>query len=382
MLFNNQMQRMVSATITSQTQTNDDVILIDDKMPSTSNGIHCHRHLNNNEVVNLIDSESEPEDDNVGNDGIMEFVDRLIDESFVNVTKAQAITNGHDENKDPEMELFYEDKNSAFKLSDIPKYTTKEFSTIQTTKEKGNGAKAVGGETSIICLDTTCESAANESIIYLTEEKNVKESIAGEKHYMALPKPKFLESSAIASLYNLIPNNNLPVRVELRDELSIGSKKRRRNRRGKTSNARKQRNWDKMVTRHGISVGNGEAISTSQIVKTPQTSVNNIQNLPSTSQISVVAKETTRKVERVIIIDGSNVAMGARKEFDRDSHMDYCVEGLKKCIDHFENLGFEAKAVVPEYRMRREKSSNWPLINELKTQGKVVCTPSKSYDDR
>lgn len=40
------------------------------------------------------------------------------------------------------------------------------------------------------------------------------------------------------------------------------------------------------------------------------------------------------------------------------------------------------KAIVPEFRVRRERSSNHNLMNELKDNGKLVCTPSKSYDDR
>lgn len=40
------------------------------------------------------------------------------------------------------------------------------------------------------------------------------------------------------------------------------------------------------------------------------------------------------------------------------------------------------KAIVPEYRVRRDKSSNHNLMNELKDKGKLACTPSKSYDDR
>lgn len=40
------------------------------------------------------------------------------------------------------------------------------------------------------------------------------------------------------------------------------------------------------------------------------------------------------------------------------------------------------KAVVPEYRVRREKSSNHELMNMMKDSGKLLLTPSKSYDDR
>lgn len=60
----------------------------------------------------------------------------------------------------------------------------------------------------------------------------------------------------------------------------------------------------------------------------------------------------------------------------------FSMTGLKIGIDHFEKMGFQVKAVVPEFRCRREKSSNHALMVEMKDQGKLVCTPSKSYDDR
>lgn len=56
--------------------------------------------------------------------------------------------------------------------------------------------------------------------------------------------------------------------------------------------------------------------------------------------------------------------------------------GLKIGIEHFERMGFKVKAFVPEWRLRREKSSNQALMLELRDQGKLTLTPSKSYDDR
>lgn len=51
-------------------------------------------------------------------------------------------------------------------------------------------------------------------------------------------------------------------------------------------------------------------------------------------------------------------------------------------IEHFEQLGFQVKAIVPEYRVRRDKSSSQAIMRHLQETGKLVCTPSKSYDDR
>lgn len=40
------------------------------------------------------------------------------------------------------------------------------------------------------------------------------------------------------------------------------------------------------------------------------------------------------------------------------------------------------KAILPEFRIRRDKSSNHEIMMQLKDTGKLMCTPSKSYDDR
>lgn len=54
---------------------------------------------------------------------------------------------------------------------------------------------------------------------------------------------------------------------------------------------------------------------------------------------------------------------------------------LKKVITYFEDKKFQVKAIVPEYRVRRDKSSNHDLMKEMHDNGKLITTPSKSYDD-
>lgn len=51
-------------------------------------------------------------------------------------------------------------------------------------------------------------------------------------------------------------------------------------------------------------------------------------------------------------------------------------------MNYFENLGFEVRAIVPEYRLKREKCSNPEMINAMKDNGSLICTASKAYDDR
>ena len=51
-------------------------------------------------------------------------------------------------------------------------------------------------------------------------------------------------------------------------------------------------------------------------------------------------------------------------------------------MNYFENLGFEVRAIVPEYRLRNERSSNKQLLQVMQENGSLICTASKAYDDR
>lgn len=79
----------------------------------------------------------------------------------------------------------------------------------------------------------------------------------------------------------------------------------------------------------------------------------------------------------MIVIDGSNVAF--RHSVDKK---EFSVKGLSICIEYFQKLGHDVKAVVPEFRMRRDKTTDPDTLKELESKGIVILTPSKSYDDR
>nr|XP_014100213.1 NEDD4-binding protein 1 isoform X1 [Bactrocera oleae] len=89
-----------------------------------------------------------------------------------------------------------------------------------------------------------------------------------------------------------------------------------------------------------------------------------------------------QSMKRLILIDGCNVA------FNHALNREFSVKGLKICIDYFEKMGHEVKAVVPQFRMH--KCSNSAAMFELHSAGKIVITPCKnlpgkftiSYDDR
>ncbi|KAH8253800.1 hypothetical protein KR032_006961, partial [Drosophila birchii] len=88
--------------------------------------------------------------------------------------------------------------------------------------------------------------------------------------------------------------------------------------------------------------------------------------------------------KRSIIIDGSNVA------FAHGNSNVFSSEGIKYCLQYFDKMGHNAKAVMPSFRRNAFKSSNPELLDQLHKEGKIVFTPCKnipgqksiSYDDR
>ncbi|KAM7343159.1 aarF domain containing kinase 1 isoform 2-T2 [Cochliomyia hominivorax] len=95
-------------------------------------------------------------------------------------------------------------------------------------------------------------------------------------------------------------------------------------------------------------------------------------------------KEGLTSGKRMVIIDGSNVA------FKHGLDQVFSVKGLKIAIEYFEKMGHEVKAVIPQFRMNRNKSTDTDELLRLHKAGKIVQTPCKnlpgltsiSYDDR
>nr|XP_029726355.1 endoribonuclease rege-1-like [Aedes albopictus] len=88
--------------------------------------------------------------------------------------------------------------------------------------------------------------------------------------------------------------------------------------------------------------------------------------------------------KRFVVIDGNNVA------FAHTHGQAFSVKGLDICIQYFKKMGHEVKAVVPQFRLKREKSTDHRLLEELYKKGDILLAPSKnlpgqkssSYDDR
>ncbi|XP_037819177.1 putative uncharacterized protein DDB_G0287457 isoform X2 [Lucilia sericata] len=96
------------------------------------------------------------------------------------------------------------------------------------------------------------------------------------------------------------------------------------------------------------------------------------------------ANEELTEGKRMVIIDGSNVA------FKHGLDQAFSVKGLKIAIEYFERMGHEVKAVIPQFRMNKSKSTDPEELERLHKAGKIVQTPCKnlpgltstSYDDR
>ncbi|EAT47331.1 AAEL001562-PA [Aedes aegypti] len=94
------------------------------------------------------------------------------------------------------------------------------------------------------------------------------------------------------------------------------------------------------------------------------------------------SSDTPKK--RFVVIDGNNVA------FAHTHGQAFSVKGLDICIQYFKKLGHEVKAVVPQFRLKKEKSTDQRLLEELYKKGDILLAPSKnlpgqkssSYDDR
>ncbi|XP_016972473.1 uncharacterized protein LOC108039852 isoform X2 [Drosophila rhopaloa] len=105
---------------------------------------------------------------------------------------------------------------------------------------------------------------------------------------------------------------------------------------------------------------------------------------PSEEEAVTSSSSKPKTNKRTIIIDGSNVA------FAHGNSRLFSAEGIKYCVQYFDKMGHNVKAVIPMFRKNLYKSSNPEILDELHKEGKLVFTPCKnipgkmssSYDDR
>lgn len=222
----------------------------------------------------------------------------------------------------------------------------------------------------VICLDSSIDVSKHEddSVIFISEEKI---AIPRKKLPPKLAKPDCLNSPAVNNLLSLVrsPKKFLP-----HDKFAKLTPKRRLRQQNRARAFQLKKSMENPFD--GI-VSDISAEENQEPLQPITLTTADIVNQPS------LAPVVKPKEKRIILIDGSNVAMQYNdEENQRRTDANFSAEGLKICIDYFESKGFQVKAVVPEYRVCRNKSSNHELMNELRNTGKLMLTPRKSYDDR
>jgi Zc3h12a-like Ribonuclease NYN domain len=288
-------------------------------------------------VINLVeDEDNELEEGEIVDDTNIDSFVNLIEESFSVLQESRKIKDLKFTPEKSSSNLFYEDKSlNNLAPSKVPLYNQPEL------KER----ESIEDSPEVICLDAT-RSFSDDSVIFVSHEKPTVPS-----------PPKFNKS--------LLNANDK-------------SKSRRR---------QKVLKWKEKKDRECALKNNA----------LPQPSTSKAKNAPNRTS-SPKAKE-----KRIILVDGSNVAISYANDVHCKNSRIFSAEGtpvslliffkfytkiyshivgLEKSLTYFEKLGFRVKAVVPEHRLRFDNSTNHTLMQKLEKSGKLILTPSKSYDDR
>lgn len=331
----------------------------------------------------VIDDDSELEDGEIVDD---DSHISLMRESRKAIQKARSITemNIPSTSSSEVKPLFYEDKNlDELKNAKVPLYNT---------VTDANGSQNSSSE--VICLSDTL---ADDSVIFVKTPVN------------ALRRPSFLSTPVINKLFGISDP-----KIQNEDQSPTKDTSPRKLKRVQRTRAYMAK---KKLMRFTLTQDNLNQISI------PPASL----NLPSTSKAAAASK--TNKVQltktatvtktyaevvapppptissdvavpqdrksppplaqtkekRIILVDGSNVAFGYTESkmgrLRRKDDKDFSAEGLNIAINHFAKLGFQVKAVIPEFRVCRERSSNQELMLKMKDSGSLLLTAAKSYDD-
>ncbi|KAL7050666.1 hypothetical protein ACKWTF_004172 [Chironomus riparius] len=364
--------------------------------PSTSKD--NQENLKAYQSVTII-SDDDLEDGEIIEDKVTQYVS-LIADSFKEVERSKMIKDKKSPDSSYENQpIFYVDK-SADSFSEVPLYKPLTGSFVQPMEV----------DDSVIVVNDT-HSNSDDSVIIIEDKSPIKQ-------------PNFTAGSDFIALS--------PIPHELTKLPEMSSKEKRRERQKARVKTWKQK---KMVEKVLELQSNGllDGIAPIRVSNTNNgtSTINNLHaipkpsNLPSTSQdiptlsqvvqsmnnpvqtvtlnpssmfrpqlntapvmhsTPVTVKPPIEREKRKILIDGSNVAMGftaseiGKKAMGND-YREFSAEALKQVVTYFEDKGFQVKAVVPEFRVRRDKSSNHALMVELLEASKLITTPSKSYDD-
>lgn len=237
--------------------------------------------------------DDEIEEGEIVENDVTEFVDNLLQESSPALERSRKIVD-LTFSPPPRARIFYEDR-SPVKLGTVPKYNT--FASANQ-----NEASKLDTSDDVICLDS---SQPDDSVIFVSEEKLVKPTASRFDCFtspsIVVPSSSNGSGKTNGSKPGSSPNKSSPKRRALRVKL-----------------------WKekKAMEFAGVNAANGK--------KTPKAKTEEAK--PSTSSMPVVTANATKQQDqrekRIILIDGSNVAMGFTDNYGaKKVHKDFSAEG-------------------------------------------------------
>ncbi|KAG5671800.1 hypothetical protein PVAND_001975 [Polypedilum vanderplanki] len=308
-------------------------------------------------------------------------VEVLMKESMDAIQQSRGILHKHSNSNN--QTGFYEDKNlDNLKVSKIPIYNNNNIS-HKTNQTESNNHSPNESVNEVICLDNSINQSSDDSVIFMSENKSPP-----------LKMPRCLSEPILNNLYKKIPVPK--INKKQNEKISHRQKKIQR-----TREYMKRKKELKKLEQENANTSSQQQPSTSSAADSiffpiinkltifpieSSKSMNDNHNekqftfsMPMTSSTPAPSVQKSKE-KRIIFIDGSNVAFGfSGKKGNVDK--DFSAEGLQIAINFFKNMGFQVKAIVPEFRVRQGKSSNHDLMIKMKDSGEILLTPAKSYDD-
>jgi hypothetical protein len=284
----------------------------------------------------------------------------------------------------PPLPSFYEDKNlDDLSEAQVPLYTT-----------AGNERASQHNSSDVICLDGTLD----DSVIFVPPPVN------------ALKRPSCLSTPVINKLLGISAPKTQNIAQNA--DVDTSPRKQKRTQRAKAYMAKKKLLRLANLTKEQLSEMSTAPVSLqlpststaaaavhNQLTKTvtvtqtyaevlappPPPLISSSAAAPPQDQRGKSPPKTQTKEKRIILIDGSNVALGYSEaklgKLRSKSDKNFSAEGLNIAINHFIKLGYQVKAVIPEFRVCRNQSSNQDLMIKMKDSGLLLLTAAKSYDD-
>ncbi|XP_055627220.1 probable ribonuclease ZC3H12D [Toxorhynchites rutilus septentrionalis] len=86
---------------------------------------------------------------------------------------------------------------------------------------------------------------------------------------------------------------------------------------------------------------------------------------------------------RIVLLDACNVG------YFHSNHRGFSSEGLRLALQYFIDRNYEVYGLLPKFRLKPGKSSDWTVLDSLYRNGRLIATPCKEfpvramcYDDR